>query len=96
MSDPNQKPKLHIDISGIDSEPSDKAKGEGTVDDCINCHEEIISTGIRKMTGEDSHYGGGPSTPYSYNSYIWVHAATSISKCATGPYYAAGNKRPPQ
>lgn len=99
MNDPDQKPKLHIDID----KPIEAAntgdellKGKGITDECINCHLEIVSTGTYTNYDEYDGFGGIPSRHVPVKNYRWVHAATRISKCATGDRYAAGTKMPPQ
>lgn len=88
--------KLHIDFGKLNFTPSDKKIGEGVTDECINCHEEIVSTGIMKTYDEMESFIGGPNTRVTVSYYRWTHAATKVSKCATGDLYAAGTKNPPQ
>jgi hypothetical protein len=95
----NQKPELNIDINKLIETANtgdELQKGKGITDECINCHLEIVSTGTYTNYRKMESFGEGPSESVSRKSYRWVHEATRISKCATGPNYAAGTKMPPQ
>jgi hypothetical protein len=99
--DPNAK----IDLSKIDLSKLDLSKltediyatkgdeGSGVTDECINCYEPIVSTGVHTVYNT-SYDEVGQTISIPYKRYIWVHEATRIPKCAIGDKYAAGNKRP--
>lgn len=96
MTDPDEKPELHINLSGfdLDFKLGEFVEGAGVTDECINCHEQIVSTGVGIIYHKSEIYGGASSETIPSKSYNWVHAATRISKCATGPNYAASTKMP--
>jgi hypothetical protein len=69
-----------------------KTAGEGSAEDeCINCHELIVSIGAPYLIAEMSD-----GSSFQYPSYHWVHKDSKIAKCdpAKSPHYAAGKKRP--
>lgn len=67
-----------------------------TIDECINCQEEIGATGVSTAFLE-SYDHGGQIAHDKLRVYSWTHTRTQQGKCDNNSgLYAAGKKMPPQ